>query len=274
MSASEQAKIVAASIKTLDEQRELFLWKYRDVDRQEVNALLKDFKRHDIGNKGELDYHETMMMLERRGEVKTAKELMDMVGDMDKDNHHRITFVEWCCAVYKKSYDDLFTFVDEAAKERAMAEAMRAGEEAKEAEAAIERAEKQKELQAQLRAAALERESKLTGVAGMKAFFARKVEGAQDVTKTNEQQIKEEAARRKALRDAKMKMSESLRSLDRNKSAEEIAREVAEEVERQAQAEAAAKKKAEEDEKAARAARKAAMNSKWVVNGNSGSREF
>jgi len=272
MSASAEAQIIAATIKNLDEQRELFLWKYRDIDRQEVNALLKDFKRHDIGNKGELDYHEAMMMLERRGEVKTAKELMDMVGDMDKNKDHRITFIEWCCALYKKSYDDLFYFVDEEAKQRAMAEAMRFGEEAKAAEEAIARAERQKELQAQLRAAALERESKLTGVAGMKAFFARKVEGAQDVTKTNEQQIKEEAVRRKALREAKAKMNESLRNIEVHKTAEEIAREVAEQAEQQRQAEAAAKKKAEEDEKAARAARKANMNAKWGA--NSGSREF
>lgn len=33
MSASEEAKVIAASIKTVDEQRELFLWKYRDVRR-------------------------------------------------------------------------------------------------------------------------------------------------------------------------------------------------------------------------------------------------
>ena len=42
-----------------------------------------------------------------------------------------------------------------------MAGAMKAGEEAKQAEEAIKRAEQQKELQASLRAAALERESKL-----------------------------------------------------------------------------------------------------------------
>jgi hypothetical protein len=127
-----------------------------------------------------------MMLLEHRGTVKTAKELMEMCGDMDKDKNHRITFVEWCCAMFHKNYDELFNFVDEEARERAMEEAMRFGEEAKQAEEEIARANRQKELQAQLRAAALERESKLTGVAGMKAFFARKVE----VTKTNEQQVR------------------------------------------------------------------------------------
>lgn len=91
----------------------------------------------------------------------TAKELMDWVGATDRDHNNRITFVEWCCACFQKSYDELFTFVDEEARERAMEEAMRFGEEARKAEEEIERAQRQKELQAQLRAAALERESKL-----------------------------------------------------------------------------------------------------------------
>ncbi len=32
---------VASKLKSLDEQRELFLWKYRDVSRKEVNDMLK-----------------------------------------------------------------------------------------------------------------------------------------------------------------------------------------------------------------------------------------
>lgn len=97
----------------------------------------------------------------------------------------------------------------------------------------------------------------------MKAFFARQVEGAQDVTKTNEQQIKEEAARRKALREAKMKMNEAIKNANRVKTAEEIAKEVAEEAERRKAAEEAEKKRKEEEEKAARAKRKAELNAKW-----------
>lgn len=121
----------------------------------------QDFKKHDLGNKGELDYHEAMMLLEHRGSVMTAKELVEWVGGIDRDHNHRITFVEWCCAFFKKSFDELFTFVDEDARQRAMEEAMKFGEEARAAEEEIARAQRQKELQAQLRAAALERESKL-----------------------------------------------------------------------------------------------------------------
>jgi hypothetical protein len=204
-----------------------------------------------------------MMLLEHRGTVMTATELMEWVGATDRDHNNRITFVEWCCAWFQKSYDELFTFVDEAARERAIEEAMIFGEEARRAEVEIERAQRQKELQAQLRAAALERESKLTGVAGMKAFFARQAEGAVDTTKTNEQQIKEEAARRRALREAKQRMNDAIKNLNKVKSAEEVAKEVALAAEKAAADEAAAAKRKEDEEKAARAARKAMLNAKW-----------
>ncbi|RYG94732.1 hypothetical protein EON65_57035 [archaeon] len=117
-----------------------------------------------MGAKGMLDYHETMMLLEHRGTVRTAKELMDLVGEMDKDKNLKVSFIELCCALFQKSYDDLFTFVDEEAHARAMEEARVFGEEARKAEEEIERARQAKELQAQLRAAALERESKLVCV--------------------------------------------------------------------------------------------------------------
>lgn len=32
---------IAAKLQTVDEQRELFLWKYRDVTREEVNTMFK-----------------------------------------------------------------------------------------------------------------------------------------------------------------------------------------------------------------------------------------
>lgn len=101
------------------------------------------------------------MLLERRGTVKTAKELMDMCNEMDKDKNLHITFIEFCCAIYQKSYDELFTFVDEEARQKAMEDVKIFGEEAKKVEEEIQRAIRAKELQAQLRAAALERESKL-----------------------------------------------------------------------------------------------------------------
>jgi hypothetical protein len=97
----------------------------------------------------------------------------------------------------------------------------------------------------------------------MKAFFARQVEGAQDVTKTNEQQIKEEAARRKALRDAKEKMNQAIRDANRVYTKDELAQQVLDAAQKRLEDEAREAKRKEEEEKAARAARKAALNAKW-----------
>jgi len=258
---------ICARLHTVEQQKELFLYKNQDVSREEINDMLKDFKKFDIGNKGEINYHEAMRLLEFRGSAKTAKELMNMVGDMDRDNNLHVTFIEWCCAYYQKSYDELFNFADEDARRLAVDAAMQYGEDARNAEIEIDQAKKRKELQAQLRATALERESKLTGVAGMKAFFARKVEGAQDMTKTNEQQIKEEAARRKTLRDAKDKMNEAIKNANRVYTAEELAQQVLDATQKRLADEAAEVKRKEEEEKAARAARKVALNAKWGSSG-------
>lgn len=100
-------------------------------------------------------------MFERRGSIKTARELRQLVMAMDNNGNHRLSLLEWLCAHFGKSYADLNDFVDQEARARALEEAMKAGEEAKKLEETIKQAEQQKELQAQLRAAALERESKL-----------------------------------------------------------------------------------------------------------------
>lgn len=124
-------------------------------------TFVQQFKKLDVHGRGELDEHEAMMMFERRGSIKTARELRQLVMAMDQNSNHKLSLLEWLCAHFGKSYADLNDFVDQEARERALEEAMKAGEEAKQAEEAIKRAEQQKELQASLRAAALERESKM-----------------------------------------------------------------------------------------------------------------
>eukprot|EP01035_Chromulina_nebulosa_P031994 gene31994-42693_t len=121
-SSSKEAQINSKfySHLSIEEQRELFLWKYRDVSREEVTDMMKDFMKHDIGNKGHLDEHEAMMLLEGRGIVKTAKELRAMISTMDVDNNHRLSFVEWCCAIFERSYQELNNFSDEDARQSAL----------------------------------------------------------------------------------------------------------------------------------------------------------
>lgn len=85
---------------------------------------------------------------------------------------------------------------------------MKLGDKAKEVELAIELAKQaliDKEIK---KAEEIEAESHLSGVKGRAAFFKRQAENTGDVTKSNEQRIKEEAARRKDLREAKAKLNE------------------------------------------------------------------
>lgn len=104
------------------------------------------------------------MLLEHRGQVRTARELREAVGDMDKDHNHKLSFIEWLCFHFKKSFEDLNNFVDDEARTKAMEEAMKFGEEARLAEEEIQKAAELKELEAQIRAAQLEEESKLVSV--------------------------------------------------------------------------------------------------------------
>lgn len=208
-------------VNTPEEQRELFLWKFRDVKREDVmvlyrvshfyspkivvcNALLlivfilrsashnlcvQQFIQADKDRKGQIAEFEAMKMFERRGSIKTAVDLRKLVEAMDINHNHQLSLLEWLCAHFHKDFNELYNFVDEEARVRAIEEAMRWGEEMQKAQEEIEIAQKRKEMQAQIRAQALEKESKLKGVEGMRAFFLRKVESASDVTKTNEQQV-------------------------------------------------------------------------------------
>lgn len=203
------------------------------------------------------------MLLEHRSMTKTASQIRGMISAMDADKNHNVSFIEWCCAVFEKSYDVLNDFADEEAREKALAIARVAAEKAKIAEEEIIKAKELEELTIKLKEAEIEAESKLTGVAGKSAFFKRQAENTKDVTLTNEEKIKAEAARRKALREAKKEMQDAMVAATTSKSAEEIEKEIKDAAEAAAAAEAARIAKEVEDEKAARAARKAAMNAKW-----------
>lgn len=245
------------------EQKELFLWKFPEVPREEVNSLLKDFIQKDSKHIGEIDEFSCLYILEHRGMTKTATELRQLVAEMDQDKNKLISFIELCCGIFQKPIGEINNFVDEEARTRAITAAMEASKLKRDAETEIARAKEAAELAAQIRAAAIERESKLTGVAGAAAFFSRKAEATMDATKTNAEQITEEAARRRILREAKKALDEAQNEVNKRKSAEEIAAEVKARESRTAAEEAALKKKQEDDEKAFRSARKATLNSIW-----------
>jgi hypothetical protein len=43
-----------------------------------------------------------MRLLEARGETKSFKELRQMVADIDVDQNHKLSFLEWACGVFSK----------------------------------------------------------------------------------------------------------------------------------------------------------------------------
>lgn len=249
----------------LDEQRELFLWKNPDISREQVNTEWELFNKHDLKKEGRLDDHEAMMLLEHRGETKTATELRALLHEIDKDGDHHVNFLEWCCFYFEKSWDDVNNFVDEEARARALAEAKKAGEAAKIAEAEIAAAKLVEEEKAAVKAKELEEEAKLTGVKGAAAFFKRQAEGTSSID--NKAKITEEAARRKALREAKAAEEAAKAEASKVKTAEEIAEEMAAKAkavhdeEERLEAEQLAKEKAD------RAARKKALNERFSHGG-------
>lgn len=125
------------------------------------DALLKEFKRFDLGKTGELEENQAMMLLESRKETKTALELRETFSAIDIDKNHKLSFLEWCCYVYQKDYQETNNFVDAEAREAAMAEALAAGAAAREIEEAAARAKAEEEEAARRRAEEIEAESKL-----------------------------------------------------------------------------------------------------------------
>ena len=155
------ASTVSVEKMTSEEQRELFLWKWKDVTRQELNERLAEFKRFDTKGTGELEENQAMRLFESRLETKTALELRELFAEMDVNKDHKLSFLEWCCALYNKSHAATTEFVDVEARQAALEEAARAGEAAALVAAEVERARVAEEEAARARAEQLEKESKL-----------------------------------------------------------------------------------------------------------------
>jgi len=247
------------------DQLEMFIFKFPDLDRDELSGSLSEFQKFDIDKTDELDEGQAMQLLEARGEVHTFLELRREFEAMDADKNRKINFLEFATYAYKKSWVELHTWADAAQYEAAMKAVAAAAAKRDAAEAAIQAVKEREEKKAAERAAELEAEAKLTGVAGMAAFFKRQAESTQDETKTNEQIIKEQAALRKQKREAKKAQAEAARLAEEAKKGdpEEAKRKIEEqkaEAEAKAKAEADAKKA---EERARRQAFKEKMNAKW-----------
>jgi len=113
---------------TMEAQAEFFIFKFakdEDIKRGEVMVLMNQFKTYAKPNKGELEEDEAMRLLEARNNTKTFKELRQMVSDIDVDKNRKLSFLEWACAIYAKSWDKLHAVATDP-EEIAKAEAIQA----------------------------------------------------------------------------------------------------------------------------------------------------
>jgi hypothetical protein len=252
--------VVKAVDDDLDQQRELFLWKFKDISREDITKEYEDFLKHDLKHVGELDEHETLMFLEHRQETKTALELRALISEIDKDKNHKLNFLEWCCFYFKKSYEDLNDFADEEARAAAMAEARAAGELARKAQEKIDDAKRKEEEDAARTAAEIEEEKKLSGVKGAAAMFARKekTHAEPDIAT----KIKAESARKRELKAAQKLEAAANAEASKVKSAEDVQAEIIENARKAAEDKARTEQEAKDKEKADRKARQAAMNAR------------
>lgn len=144
-----------------EDARELFLWKWKDVSRKEVNNLLIEFRKYDYSKTGELEENHALMLLESRGETKTVIEMRETFNRIDTNKNHKLSFLEWLCYVYNKDYEETNTFQDNEARAAAMEQAQLAGERARKLEEEEAQRKAAEEEAARLRAEEIERESRL-----------------------------------------------------------------------------------------------------------------
>ena len=80
---------------------------------EEVLDLAAEFRKYgsDDGQKeiNELDEFECHRFLEKRGETLTVKALREnIMKELDLDQNHRVSFIEYCLWKYKKTVAQLF----------------------------------------------------------------------------------------------------------------------------------------------------------------------
>ena len=104
--------------------------------------MLTSFVRFDKGKKGYLEEDEAMMMLEHRRETKTFAEMRSAVRDIDLHAKRNLSFLEWSCGCFDKSWIALHTCKNVMITDEMREEMAFLGEGLEEAEAAAEAANK------------------------------------------------------------------------------------------------------------------------------------
>jgi len=97
---------------THQDQLEFFLLKFskeQDITRPKVQDLLDAFMKFLKPGTTELEEHEILRLLESNYATKTFKELRVMIADIDKDQNKKLSFLEWACAFFEKSWEKLLS---------------------------------------------------------------------------------------------------------------------------------------------------------------------
>jgi len=233
------------------------LLKFPDVPRENALKMAADFKKYDSRGTGELQEDEAMRLLEARGETKRFVELRQMVRDMDYDQNRELSMLEWACAYYTKSWQELHNpSANQAEIDAAMAKLRHAQEReiatAEEArrKAAAERARVEALEQAKIEAEQRRNhETKQAGIKGAAAKFHYAATDTKDQTKDNAAKIKAEAAARAEAK--RMEKEQKLAEEERARAAEELKNAEEGSAERQKQKQEEMKRQAEEAEKQA-----------------------
>jgi len=97
---------------TMEHQLEFFLLKFSkdsDISRTDVHEHFNGFKKHGKPGAVELDEIEVLRFLEVQNKTKTARELRALIAEMDQDANGKLSFLEYACATFNKSFDLLLT---------------------------------------------------------------------------------------------------------------------------------------------------------------------
>ena len=218
--------------------------------------MLTSFVRYDKGKKGYLEEDEAMMMLESRREVKTFAEMRSAVRDIDLHAKRNLSFLEWACGVFDKSWIVLHTCKNVAITPEMLAEMALLADGLEEAEAAAEEANQRalKAKSARLKKDALAAVAEESHAAAKVAEAGAKATVAADVAKQHgvfAAAASAAAAARKDDAAVKHKM-QAFKALDKALCTKHMTNE------ERIKFEVATRKKAKEEKKKARSAKKKA----------------
>ena len=106
-----------------EEQRELFLLKFSDIERVDVDDMCEAFMKFDKTKSGSLDERSVQLMFADLGVHKTLAEMRTMLSAIDFNQGATVQFMELCCASFGKDFNALMDHTDKEAVEKAAAAA-------------------------------------------------------------------------------------------------------------------------------------------------------